>query len=308
VPALIRVLGGGPPVARPAAARLLAGRGEAAAEAVPALLAALGSADAEIVASAIHALGEVGPRAAAAAPRLIALLPSEDEGGGCVRTPRDYLASTALARIGAPAVPLLLEALEGAPEAITRRRLCGVLGDIAEPAQDIVRGLVNALERDGSEEVRAEAAAALGAPRLRGDDRAVTALARALNDASEHVRLRAAISLSAGGSHSEEAVRMLSALVLDSSPHRWEAAESLGAMGPRAAGGVGALRAALTSLDGMLRHEAVTALGRIGPPARSALPALRELLHLTTLAEFRDPIAEAIAAIEHGPDPGTGKD
>jgi HEAT repeat protein len=170
---------------------------------------------------------------------------------------------------------------------------------IGEPAGDIARGLVNALEHDRSEEVRAAAATALGSLPLRDDDRARMALERALEDTAPLVRLEAATALSGRESHTRQVVQVLAALVLlEAFPGRWEAARSLGAMGSRAVGGVGALRSALSSLDRSLRCDAVTALGLIGPAARDALPALRELLRYATLEELRAPIADAIAAIE----------
>lgn len=60
---------------------------------------------------------------------------------------------------------------------------------------------------------------------------------------------------------------------------RRRAANSLGILGPHAAGAVPALIETLKDKTDLVRSAAVKALGKIGPKARAAIPALTETLH-----------------------------
>lgn len=92
------------PAVRRAAAQTLAEGGPASAEAVPELLAVLD--DAELGLVPLWALGEIGPAAAAATERLLALTTSDDG-------PRRAVALWALARI-APQASEVRQAIERA--------------------------------------------------------------------------------------------------------------------------------------------------------------------------------------------------
>jgi HEAT repeat protein len=138
--------------------------------AVPPLIQALGDEDIDVRRAACRALGEIGDRQAV--PPLIQAL-------------RDWnvraAACEALVKIGAPAVPHLIQAL-GDGDWHVREAACEALGEIGDG--QAVPPLIQALG-DGDSDVRAAACRALGAI---GDRQAVPPLIQALGDGDWHVR------------------------------------------------------------------------------------------------------------------------
>lgn len=113
LPALVRALAGTDESLRQQAASRLLHRHPPPIAAVPLLLPLLESPDRELRREAIGILSRIGAQAAPAAPQLVRLL-VEDDG---------RIAAAALGRIGAPALPALLEGL-GPDQPPARRRRC----------------------------------------------------------------------------------------------------------------------------------------------------------------------------------------
>lgn len=207
-------------------------------------------------------------------------------------------AADALHNIGAPAVPLLLAALESEIEE-TRRRSALILGSLgSEQARDGLTGLLNDPEwsvrraaaealgligtsdatdallstfaDDSDEDVRAAAASALG---VIGDEKAIAPLVDSLETAEWTVRRavsqaltqfgpRAISALNAALQHSSEAVRDAAAEVMD----KIGDGTSIGSTPARG----------LHDPDAAKREATVSALGRAEEP--SAVDALIEAL------------------------------
>jgi HEAT repeat protein len=116
----------------------------------------------------------------------------------------------------------------------------------------------------------------------------VPALARALEDADDQVRVNAALALYKIGPDAREAVPALIVALRDKENRvRMDAAMTLFRIGPDAREAVPALIAAMQAAENKtsimsigvtIRAEAAQALGRIGPDAREAVPALRDAL------------------------------
>ncbi len=140
--------------------------------------------------------------------------------------------SYALASIGAPAVPALVEAA-GHPDWWVRDAAVETLGDIGPDAAAAVPALVKALG-DDSLQVRRHASEALGIVGQKGDE-AVGGLVDSLGDPDEFTRRNVALALAR--------------------------------IGPAAAGAVPALGGLLRDDDRYVRGKALEALRRIGTPA-----------------------------------------
>jgi HEAT repeat protein len=115
-------------------------------------------------------------------------------------------ARSALVRIGRPAVPVLVKALEH-PQASVRRLAAETLGSIKPPAEDAVTALIVRL-RDSNPQVRAaclETLRRIGGPR----EQVMDALASALGDADPYVREQAVWSLSYIGRDAKAAAPLL---------------------------------------------------------------------------------------------------
>jgi HEAT repeat protein len=112
----------------------------------------------------------------------------------------------------------------------------------------------------------------------------VPALARALTDDDDQVRVNAALALFKIGPDAGEAVPALIGALRDKDNRvRMDAAMALFKIGPDAREAVPALIAAMQAVENKtsvmnigvsIRAEAAQALGRIGPDARAAVPAL----------------------------------
>jgi HEAT repeat protein len=151
------------------------------------------------------------------------------------------------------------------------------LGDRREDAAYVVPALAEAL-RDTNEDVRLRAAEALGkfgAAAVPAQAALVSAL-----DGPDMVATEAAKSLGKLGPNAREAPAALGRALQRSDVYlRREAAKALGRFGPAAATATGALIDALTSdKDKIVRLNAAQALGAIGSGAQAAVPALRRAL------------------------------
>ena len=194
------------------------------------------------------------PDAAAAGslPQLLAALRADDE-TVCLR------AVYALAALGAPAVPALIEVLR--EEAPARCRL------------NAGRSRANPAGGNPSELYAAHALGAVGAP-------AVTALGAALEDGEWAVRAAAADALGNIGAPARAAVpALLRALGDDSMWVRRNALEALGTIGCAGAGVLSALLAALRDQDRLVRRNAAIALTKLArPDAHEAVTGLLQTL------------------------------
>jgi HEAT repeat protein len=258
VPALIQALGDSGWNVRRAAAEALGKLGDP--QAVPALIQALGDSDSAVRAVSAEALGAIGDPQAV--PALIVAL--GDWGDWWSENVR-RAAAEALVRIGAPAVPALIQALGDRSENV-RRAAAEALVRIGAPA---VPALIQAL---GDDEFRVRRAAAealvrIGAP-------AVPALIQALGDRSENVRRAAAEALGAIGDP-QAIPALIQALGDSDSAVRAVSAEALGAIGDPQA--VPPLIQALGDSDWDVRRAAAEALGRLGNP--QAVPPLSVWAH-----------------------------
>ncbi len=249
--------------------------------AAPALVAALGDRDIRVQRQVQVAIRKIGPPAVPpliaalnhgnkaqriAAARLLNELEPTNPAGvaalieGIQTEEWRYEAALALARIGAPSVPPLVQTLNNAnPE--VRRAVADVLRDIGADSAPAVPVLTNRL-RDEEEGVRVAAARALGAI----------------------------------GPAAKDAVPVLLASFSDGDfPLRLQAAETIVQIGPSA---VPALIAGLADRDKTRRVWATRAIFQIGPAAKSAVPALRELLADSDPTVRRE-AARALAALDH---------
>jgi HEAT repeat protein len=205
-------------------------------------------------------------------------------------------AAKALAKIGAPAVPELIESLKH-PVVHIRYRAAWALGQIGPDAADAVPALIKALH-DKDNQVRELAAYALGeiGPQAQA---AVRPLVVMLRDPASAVRKQAAASLRRIG---PAAVPVLAgALHSKYSATREAAAHALGLLGPDAKDALDALAEAAHDKHAGTRIQAISAIGGIGPEAKKAAPALFDALkvkHVETQARA----AAALLAIGAGSD------
>jgi HEAT repeat protein len=228
--------------------------------ALPVLLEARKDSDLRAHRRAVMALVRIG---APAVPGLVAAL---DRGGPRVET--------ALVRIGIPALPELEKALASPERAGPAARVQGAMGERARPAQSALIGLLQ--DGSASEEARAEAAAALGqmglekTPSAEGSDM-VSVLASALAG-PRRVRLQAARALALFGPPAQTAILSLGRLASDADVQAASAAcEALGQLGGPAA--AAPLVTRLLKGDGASKAAAL-ALARLGPAARLAVAPL----------------------------------
>jgi HEAT repeat protein len=325
VPLLTKALGDNEAARREAAADILGRIGPPARPAVPSLLAALKDktssvslisalalaqidptragpavpllADALDTPAAAHALAYIGADARAAVPDLIAVLkpPKDTTGETRVRA-----AQLALARIGKPAVPALIEALkdkkkDAAPLAAE------TLGWILPPPKEAIPALRQALADDRAHGgVYARALGRLG-PLAR---EALPDVAKLLDDAEQ----RGEAALALVKIDPAQADKVVPLLVKDfragDEKQRQRTADALARMGAAAQAAAPALvealhdpaatQAVLHALQGIgasslaqelkdanveYRRAAVKLLAQLGPAAKPALPAVLAALH-----------------------------
>ena len=181
-------------------------------------------------------------------------------------------AADAIAKIGSPAVPFLIEALKNENRQV-RWRAASALGEIGAEAASAVPALIVRLE-DEDEYIRRIAAHALGkiGPEASA---AVPTLIKALQDEDRHQRMVAAYALGKIGTEAVSAVPALINTLQDSNAEiRLNAAMALGRISADAASAVPALIVALQDQDKYVRQSAADALGRFGAKAKTAVPAL----------------------------------
>jgi HEAT repeat protein len=166
---------------------------------------------------AADVLGDLGPAAAKAVPALVALL-SDDEnyglggdfhGNGATWYFPGDRAALALAKIGAPGVPVLARALKKS-DPLSRRHAAEALGLIGPAARQAAPDLIAALN-DPNRAVRAAAAESLGTINAAGEP-TVAALSHNLADKQRLVRVAAAKSLGRFGAAAKQAVPEFSRL------------------------------------------------------------------------------------------------
>lgn len=217
-----------PEVRRAAADQLVACETFRSGEAAPDLIQALQDPDAGVRRTAVYGLGQMGPAAAPAVPRLIAM--TGDEPAWEVR----WLAVRALGWLGdlaESAVPTLLPMLRSASdtlraEAVASLGSIGVGGVAAPYASQVVAGLTGALA-DTLSHVRRAAIAALGSLGSPG----ASAVVAALRHPDDTVAARAAVILGQGDPDSVAIVGLLAALGDRRTLVRDEAADALGGLG-----------------------------------------------------------------------------
>jgi HEAT repeat protein len=276
--------------------------GAAAVPALPALIKALGDRDKQVWSYAVATIAGLGPTAKDAVPALIDDLGSGERGGReRERRQKQMRTAFALSRIGAAAIPPLLESL-ASDDAWRRTGAVIALGGMQGAAREAVPALIKSLA-DGDETARnaavealsqigLEAKLALLAALADGDAKrragaalalgplgdVVAPLAQSLGKETD-VAVRAALLTALGKSGGEPAqvVPLLAASVKDDNEAVSRAAINALA-GSRAfrRPAVAPLGALLKDANVLVRERAARALGRLGPDAAEALPALLE--------------------------------
>lgn len=228
--------------------------------------------------AAARALGDLGPRASAAFPDLLALVdrttaqPAERRG--------DWIMAAQLTRtlrqVVAEDDPRLVAALvrlltTGSPW--KRFEAAIVLHELNPPAPGAIPALAGAL-KDGSQSVRSDAAISLGRYAGPGREAAVPPLLGALHDPDRHVRFQAAKSLTALHAGAPEVVPVAVALLGDGNlAYRRGAIEILGACGPEARPALPTLLGMRSDPDVFVRESVAKAVESIGTPDRVGDPA-----------------------------------
>ncbi|MGH7174656.1 MAG: HEAT repeat domain-containing protein [Gemmataceae bacterium] len=209
-------------------------------------------------------------------------------------------AARALAALGKPAVPALIEALQSDKEGVPGR-VARALGQIGESAKDAVPALIARLKKNkGRSRDDAEVIEALMriAPRRKEVVPGLRAILR--EPSSNPCRIHAVVALGKLGSDAKEAVpdliKMLAEAPGKAGPIRFHAATALGQIGAEAKEAVPALVKLLNDKKaGPGRRTVVVALGRIGPAAKDAVDALKKARGEPALREAAD---KALTRIE----------
>lgn len=187
---------------------------------------------------------------------------------------------------GASAVPVLIQLL-GSREAPVRWQSADILGKIGPEATAATPQLINAT-KDSDPHVRNVAAQALGDLGVR-DREVIAALREMLSTPEKLVAIQSLAKL--GGPALESVVPELVPLLADSDPTvRWNAARTLGQIGPTAAPAVPSLIRALKDADPIVREQSAEALGKIGPAAAAAVPDLIGVLSDEAVKVRRDAV------------------
>lgn len=284
---LIGVLGNSDSTLRYRAADALGRFRDEAAPAVPDLVKLLQTNDRVLVPVVLDTLAEIGPKAEAAVPLLVAMI---SEAYGESRLPEEpYLcrlrAVTALARIGPAAIPPTMKALEASRG--ERRFLLLVPELMGGPAHEAVRSLA-AIVKQTEGDHRPPIPGAYDYPGEGGPydysggyGRGSTNLPAAGQPPGNSVSTPAEIECDIKYDPGPIWSSILSA--------RIEAIRALAAIGPAAADAVPDLSAALTDPGQTIRREAAVALGRIGRRAEPAVPALVAALRPPDTKDAYDP-------------------
>lgn len=200
-----------------------------------------------------------------------------------------------LERIGTPAVPALIEALQD-KDVRVRVYAADVLGALGSKAQEAVPALAKAL-KDPDQYVRASAAEALHEIGSQAKD-AVTELIGALKDEDRYVRYSAADALGRIGPEAKTAVPALIETLKDKDPYvRYSAADTLEAIGEDAKDAVKPLIETLKDEDEYVRAGSAAALGAIGEDAKDAVPKLMDTLAKDKSGFVRSRAANALGDI-----------
>ena len=298
VPELIQLLQHTDPWIRRYTAWVLGEIGSASTPAGPALIQALKDTASWVRSAAAWALGRIGPDAVPAIPDLIQLLGESLDSGvwepgdlgleamisipalngellGVALSPETSedvasCASWALARIGEPTVPALLQALQ-APDALTRIYAADALGRIG--TSSAVTALIRRLDDTDSSVIRS-AIVALGAigPAAAA---AIPTLIEMLRAANNWDGSPLPSALAKIGSNATVIDALLQALVHPDTLTPRPLAAALASIGePAGPGLIGALQVS----DRYVRDYTAWALGRIGPAAAPAVEALCQIL------------------------------
>lgn len=179
---------------------------------------------------------------------------------------------------GRAAVPVLAEVLRTSENPEARWKVADLLGRLGTAARETPEALssLSAALQDDNPHVRAVAAAALGSIGPAGPD-ALAVLQEMLSTPESLPALRA---LARYGADAAPALPKIIVLLehKDDSEIRWNAARTLGKIGPPAKEAMPNLSAALEDSDPLVREHAAEALGDIGPQAKEAIPALVKVL------------------------------
>jgi HEAT repeat protein len=238
---------------------------------------------------AAEALGRIDPDNRRAAKALVQALRDTSP---AVRT----AAGASLVRLGAVAVPDLLEQLRQATGAARASAVLARIGPAAVPG-------LKALLADGDPDLRARSAACLrqAGPRAKA---AASSVREALADGNTAVRREAALALAAVDPGSAGAV-LVACLKDPESEVRLAAGEALAQLGRPV---VPLLASSLDDRDPRVRREAALTLKRVGESARSAIGALTRALgdpDSEVRARAADALREVMPRLEGPPDEPT---
>jgi HEAT repeat protein len=273
---------GFPPPFRQDVATVLGNIGPRAAPAVPQLAELLKKGQGEAVREAAAlALGKIGKKAKPAVPELVAILQSECKGSLAARVAR------ALGAIGCTddRVRSALLTLWLSPSEATKMQAAVALCRLECDAPSLLPYLTGTVAAHRDAAVRKAAAEALGW-RDPGESGVVPALAAALNDDDEGVRLLAAAGLRRMHVSQEKALQLCGQQLKDCAC----AETALARFGPRA---LPALLEALEAADATTRMKAARTLSGMGEAAAAAVPALTAALRDSDL-EVRLAAAKAV--------------
>jgi HEAT repeat protein len=247
----------------------------------------------DLRAAAASALAAIDPEAAR--PPLAEALSADDP---MVR----QRAIEELGDLGASATPDLLKILEGEDEELRRNAVqaLAAAGREAESASAALAKLVADPSEPGN--LRAGAAAALGAIGPSASGEAMPTLIRALRDPKEHWSVQSAAAGALAGIRAEPSEALpplLEALKNSAEPVRESAAGALATLAPRDQRVIVALTEALNDKNAGVRARAATGLGRAGEAASGATDRLIELLQTDSDWSVRYRAAEALGEIGH---------
>ena len=239
-----------------------------AVEAIPAVVKMISDEDAGLRSAAINAAGDIGPAAKAAVP---GLLSATKDNSVCLQ------AVQALAKVGCEAKQVreyLLAAYKSERDGFARVAIVRAMHQLC--GGESIPTLLDALQNDSDENVRANSAELLGKLRALA---ALKPLVKALRDSSERVREAAVRALANNGKDAKAAVPELLVRLREDKVDeiRRNSASALGSIGVEK-DAVPILIAALGDGDRYVRRYCAELLGNVGPDASAAIPALTQIL------------------------------